>query len=145
MPADGADRESEERVVLSQELGSASIESGGGGGKTETSTGLVDRKVLGELADHEEEESYIEKGEDGNQGDVDPQSSQTARRIRSGGLLKSGGRSQEDECYDKPGSQKDPDSIGELARGIGVGGRNTKVRMKEGSVGQPETAIRGES
>jgi len=109
-------------------LGSTSVESSGGGGKTETSTGLVDRKILGELADHEEEESYIEKGEDGDQGDVDPQGSQ-----------------KEEEGYDKPGGQKDSESVGELARGIGVGSRNTEVGMKNGGVGQPETAKRGES
>ena len=83
---DVANRESEQRVVLSQELGSTSVESGSGGGETESSTSLVDGEVTGELADHEEEESQIEKGEHGDQGYVDPQGSQTTRSVRSDGL-----------------------------------------------------------
>jgi len=77
--ADGTNRESEERVVLGQELGRTGVESGGGGGKTETSTDFVDREVLGELTDREKEESQIEKPEDGDQGNVNPQGCQAAR------------------------------------------------------------------
>jgi len=33
----------------------------------------------------------------------------------------------------------------ELTGGLGVGGSDTEIGVKEGSVGQPETAIRGES
>lgn len=85
--ADGANRESEERVILSQELSSASVESGGGSGETETSTDFVDREVLGELADREDEESQVEESEDGDQGDVNPQGCHAAKWIRPDGLL----------------------------------------------------------
>ena len=77
--ADRANRESEERVVLGQELSSTGVESGGGSGETETSTDFVDREIVGELADREKEESQIEKGEDGDQGDVNPQGCQAAK------------------------------------------------------------------
>ena len=77
--ADRANRESEERVVLGQELGGTGVESGGGGGKTEASTDFVDREVVGELADRKDEESQIEKAEDGDQGDVNPQGCQATR------------------------------------------------------------------
>ena len=53
--------------------------------------------------------------------------------------------SQEDEGNNKPGSQKDSDGVGELTRVGAVGSRNTVVGVKEGRVGQPETAVRGES
>jgi len=76
---DGANRESEKRVVLGQELGGTSVESGGGSGETETSTDFVDREIIGELADREKEESQIEKGENCDQGDVNPQGCQAAR------------------------------------------------------------------
>jgi hypothetical protein len=123
-----ANRKSEIRVVLSVELGGTSVESGSGGGKTEPSTNLMDREVIGELADHEDHEGQIKKGKDSNQGDVDSQ-----------------GRQKEKEADDEPGSQKDPKGVGELSWGIGVGSRNTKVWMNDGSVGQPETAERRES
>jgi len=125
---DRANRESEERVFLSQKLGSTSVESGGGSGETESSTDFVDREALGKLADHEEEESHIEKGEDGDQGDVNLEGCQ-----------------EKEEADDKPCSQKDSESVGKLARSICVGSRNTEVGMKNGSVGQPETSKRRES
>jgi len=82
-----ADGESEIRVFLSQELSSTSVEGGSGGGETETSTDLVDREVVGEFTDHEDEESQIEKGEGADQGDVDLQGSHTAKLIRLDGRL----------------------------------------------------------
>jgi len=122
--ADRANRESEPRVVLSQKLGGTSIESDGGSNETESSTNLVDQEAIRELADHKEEEGHIEKEEEGNQGKVDPQGCQ-----------------EEDKGDDEPGSQKDSNGVGELARVTGVGSRNAKVRMKEGRVGQPETTV----
>jgi len=58
---------------------------------------------------------------------------------------RSGRHSQKDGTDDKPGDQKDSESIGELAGGIGVGSRNTEVGVKNGSVRQPETSKRRES
>jgi len=126
--AHGADGESEQRVVLSQELGSTGVESDGGSDKTESSTSLVDGSVLSELANHEEEEGQVKKGEEGNQGDVNPQGCQ-----------------QEDESDDEPRSQEDTDSVGELFGGLGVGSCNTVVGVKEGREGQPETSVRSKS
>jgi len=126
--AEVADRESEIRVLLSQQLSSASVESGSSGGETEASTNLVDHEAFGELADHEDEESQIEKAEDDDQGDVDPQGSQ-----------------KEEGADDEPGSQEDTDTVGELTRGISVSIRNTEARPEEGRVGQPETTERSES
>ena len=76
---DDAEREGEQRVVLSQEMGGTSVESGGGSAKTDGSTGLVDAGALGELADHEEEEGEIEEEEGDHEGDVSPQGSQAER------------------------------------------------------------------
>lgn len=53
--------------------------------------------------------------------------------------------SQEDEGEDEPRGQNDSHSTAELARVLGIGSRNTEVRVKEGSVGHPEAAIRAES
>lgn len=82
-----ANGESEIRVFLSQELSSTGVEGGSGGGETETSASFVDRNAAGEFGSHEDEESQIEKGEDSDQGNVDPQGSQTARWIRLDGRL----------------------------------------------------------
>jgi len=109
-------------------LGSTGVESDGGSDETESSTNLVDGKVVSELADHEEEESHIEKEEEGHQGDVDLQ-----------------GRQEEDEGNDEPGSQKDADGVGKLFGDFGVGSRDTVVGVKEGREGQPETSVRSKS
>jgi len=125
--AEGADRKSEQRVILSQELGSTGVESGGGGEETSASANLVNGEVVSELASHKEEEGEVEEGEEDDQGNVDPQSCQD-----------------EDEGDDKPSGQKDSDSAGQLTRGIGVRSRDTKRGVEEGSVGHPETTVRGE-
>jgi len=146
--AEAADRESEERVLLSQELGGTSVESDSSGGETTSSTSPGKRTVNGELTSHKEEESEIEETEEGSQGDVDPQGAQ-AGKCGSDGLLKIKGTqlgySQEDKGEDEPGRQKDSDGVGKLAGVIGIGSGNTEGGMEEGSVGQPETAVRGES
>lgn len=74
-----ADGESEQRVLLGQELGKTEVVSGKGGGDADTSTGLVDAQVPGELTNHEEEEGEIEEGEEDDQGDINPQGSQASR------------------------------------------------------------------
>ena len=53
--------------------------------------------------------------------------------------------SQVDEGEDKPGGQKDSGGVAELSRMINIGRLNTKGRMKEGSVGHPETTVRTEN
>ena len=70
---DGANRKSKPRNVRGQELGSAGVESGGGGGNTNSPTHLVDGETPRELADHEEEDGQIEEEEDENQDEVKPQ------------------------------------------------------------------------
>jgi len=109
-------------------LGGTGVEGGSGSGKANRSTRLVNCEALRELAGHEEEEGQVEEEEEGDQGDVDSQ-----------------GRQEEEEGDDKPGSQEDPDSVSELARDFLVGGSNTETRVKEGGIGQPETAVAGES
>jgi len=53
---DGPNREREPREVLSQELGSASVVSSSGAGKTNSSAHLVDSETPRERANHEEEQ-----------------------------------------------------------------------------------------
>jgi len=53
--------------------------------------------------------------------------------------------SQVDEGEDKPGGQKYSGGVAELARVSSIGLFNTEGRMKEGSVGHPETAVRTEN
>lgn len=98
-----ANRKSEERVFFGQELGGASVESDGSSGETNTSASPAESSVSGVLANHEEKESKIEEGKEGNQGDVDPQGSQ-----------------EEDEGKNEPRSQKDPDGVRELTRVISI-------------------------
>ena len=76
---DGDNGEGEQRVVLGQQLGGTSVESDGGSDEANSSTDLVDRQVLSELADHEEEEGQVEEEEEENQREVDPQRSQARR------------------------------------------------------------------
>lgn len=76
---DGDNGEGEQRVVLGQQLGGTSVEGDGGSDEANSSTDLVDRQVLGELADHEEEEGQVEEEEEENQREVDPQRSQARR------------------------------------------------------------------
>jgi len=121
---DRDNRESEPRIVIGQELGSTAVESDGGSDETKSSTSLVDNGALRELADHEEEEGQVEEEEEKNQDEVHPQRCQ-----------------EEDECEDEPGSQKDPNSASELPGVIGIRSSDAEAGMKEGSVGQPETAI----
>jgi len=126
--AEVADGEGEEGVFLGQELGKTEVVSGKGGGDADSSTGLVDARVPGELTSHEKEESEIEEGEENDQGDVNPQGSQ-----------------EEEEGDDEPGSQKDSESVGELTGGISVSSTDTEVRDEEGGEGQPETTVGSES
>jgi len=67
----GTEREDKPRIFFSQQLGSTGVEGSRSSGKTDASTGLVNREVFGELANHEEEEGEIEEEEEGNQCDVD--------------------------------------------------------------------------
>ena len=53
--------------------------------------------------------------------------------------------SQEDEGEDDPSSQKYSDSAVELLGMSGVGIGNTKARVKEGGISEPETTIKGET
>jgi len=76
---DGANREREPREVLSQKLGSASIISGAGTSKTNSTAHLVDSETPRERANHEEEESRIEEEKDENQDEVDLQGRQAGR------------------------------------------------------------------
>lgn len=124
----GAKRESEPRIFVGQQLGSASVEGSCSSGKTDGSTRLVDTEVFRELASHEKEEGEVEEEEKGDQRDVDPE-----------------GRQEEDECDDEPGCQEDSDTVGELSRVSAVGGSNTEAGVKEGSVGHPKAAVTGES
>jgi len=126
--AEVAYRQSEQRVLLCQELSSASVEGDSSSKDTEGTTGLGDRGGFGELGNHKEEEGQVKEEEEGCQSDVNPQSAQ-----------------EEDEGDDEPRSQKDSDSVVKFIRGLGIGSSDTVVGMKEGRVGQPETAIRGES
>jgi len=125
---EGSEGESEQGVLLSQELRGTSVEGGSGSGKADGSTRLVNGEALRELAGHEEEEGQVEEEEEGDQGDVDSQGCQ-----------------EEEEGDDKPGTQEDPDSARKLARDFLIGGRNTETGVKEGGVGQPETTVAGES
>ena len=73
---DGANREREPGKLLSQELGSSSIESGTGTRKTNSTAHLVDSETPRERANHEEEEGRIEEEKDENQDEVDLQGRQ---------------------------------------------------------------------
>lgn len=125
---EAANGEGEQGVLLGQELGGASVVSDESGGNTESATSLCDRGVFGKLANKEEEEGQVEKEEEGDQGNVNSQ-----------------GTEEEDEGDDEPRSQEDCDGIMELFGGLGVSSSNAIVWVKEGRVGQPETAVRGES
>lgn len=81
--AEVANGESEQRVVLSQELGSASVESNSGSEDTESTASLSDRGVRSELGNGEKEESEIKAEEQGDQSDVDPQGTQPAEERRT--------------------------------------------------------------
>jgi hypothetical protein len=61
--AEVANWESEQGVFLSQELGSASVESNGGGEDTESTASLSDRGIRSELGNREKEESEIKAEE----------------------------------------------------------------------------------
>lgn len=122
-----ADGEGEERVFLSQELGSASVEGDGSGSEAESSSSPTEGSVTSELAACKHEESDVEKGEEGNQGNVNPQGSQ-----------------EEEEGNNEPGRQKDSDGARELSRSIGISSGDTKRGVEEGGIGHPETTVRGE-
>jgi len=125
---EGEDGKGEQRVLLSQELGGASVEGNGGGGEPKCSTNLVDRGAVGELANHEEHECQIEEAEESSHGEVHPQRSQ-----------------EEDERKNEPGSQKDSDGAFELSRSLSVRLCDTEGREEQGSKCQPETTEGGES
>ena len=55
----GANRESEPTVVLSQQLGGTSVESSEASGKTGSSTHLGDSDTSRELTDHEKKEGHF--------------------------------------------------------------------------------------
>jgi len=125
---DGANRKSEQRDVLSQELGSTSVERGEGSNNTKPSTHPVDSEARRELADQEEEKGHIEEEEDEDQGEVDPQ-----------------GRQEENEGDDEPGSDKYSGAAPEFPKIICEGSFKTEAGVKEGSVDHPENAVNFES
>lgn len=125
---EAANGEGEQGVLLGQELGGASVVSDESSGNTESTTSLCDRGGFGKLGNEEEEEGHVEKEEEGDQSHVDSQ-----------------GAEEEDEGDDEPRSQEDCDGIVELIRGLGVSSSNTVAWVEEGRVGQPETAVGGES
>jgi hypothetical protein len=67
----GANRESKPKVVLSQEVGSTTVESQGGSDKTGSSAYLDHSNVPREVADHKEEVGQVEEEEEENRDDVD--------------------------------------------------------------------------
>jgi len=123
-----AERESEPRVFVGQQLSQTGVESGKGSGDTDTSTRLMDGFVSGELAGHEEEEGQVEEEEEDDKCDVNPQGCQ-----------------EEEEGDNEPCRQKDSNGAGELFSFTGVSSGNTVAGVKEGRVGQPKAAVTGES
>jgi len=126
--AEAANGEGEQGVLLGQELGGAGIVSDESGDNTESTASLCDRGGFGKLGNEEEEEGHVEEEEEGHQSYVNSQ-----------------GTEEEDEGDDEPRSQEDCDGIVELFRGLGVSSSDTVVWVEEGRVGQPETAVGGES
>jgi len=88
----GAEGESKPRVVLSQQLGSTRVESGKRSGDADASTSLVDGGIFGELTGHEKEEGQVEKEEEDDKRDIDPQGRQAGRcAIRCDSMNRLGG------------------------------------------------------
>jgi len=77
---DGANGESEPKVILIQELGRASVESDGGSSETDPSANLVGCDAPCELADHEGKVGHAEEEKEDDRDEVGPQGSQARRR-----------------------------------------------------------------
>ena len=74
-----ADGESDEAVLLIQQLGGTGVVSDSCGEETHSTTGLVGGYASGELAGHEKEEGDIKTAEEGDQGNVDLEGAQASR------------------------------------------------------------------
>ena len=79
---DGANGQGEPKVILVQELGSSSVESGGGSSETDSSTNLVGYDAPRELADHEGKVGHAEEEKDDNRDEVGPQGRQAGEGWR---------------------------------------------------------------
>lgn len=101
---DSANRESEPRALLSQELGSGGVESDDTISETDPSANLMDSDTIREYADHENEECHVEEEEEDDRDEVSPQGCQ-----------------EEDEGNNEPSSQKDSNGAVKLSRVLGVG------------------------
>jgi len=116
--------EIEQKVLPGQELSSSRVERGSGSSETGPSTSLVYGGAPRKLADHEKQVGEFEEEKEENQDNI---------RLH--------GPQEEDEGNDEPGSQEDSERIGEVSRISCVCAGNTQERIKEGTVGQPKTAV----
>jgi len=88
--AEVAHGESKPRILLSQEVGSASVECYDGEDEALPSSNFLEGVAPRELADCEYEEVQVEEEEEENQNHVDPQGPKAGKKIRSGAFQ--GGR-----------------------------------------------------